>query len=179
MIFTATAIPGTWLVDPEPLEDERGFFARTFCRREFAARGLEVDVAQTSFAWNRERATLRGLHHQAAPHAEAKLVRCTRGTIFDVVVDLRPDSPAYRRHLAVELSAGNRRMIYVPAGCAHGYLTLEAGTEVGYQMSEFHHPESARGIRFDDPAFAIAWPIPVTVVSERDRTWPDFAGGMA
>jgi dTDP-4-dehydrorhamnose 3,5-epimerase len=176
VIFTATAIPGAWLVDPEPLEDERGFFARTFCRREFAARGLEVDVAQASFAWNREPGTLRGLHYQAPPHAEAKLVRCTRGAIFDVVVDLRPESAAYKQHLAVELSAGNRRQLYVPPGCAHGYLTLEAGTEVAYQMSEFHHPESARGVRFDDPTFGIAWPLVVEVVSERDRGWPRFNG---
>jgi dTDP-4-dehydrorhamnose 3,5-epimerase len=175
VIFTATAVPGAWLIDPEPREDERGWFARAFCRREFAAHGLEVDVAQASLAWSRGRATLRGLHYQAAPHAEAKLVRCTRGAIHDVVVDLRPESPAFAQHLAVELTADDRRQLYVPPGCAHGYLTLVADTEVCYQMSEFHEPAAARGVRFDDPAFGIVWPLPVAVISERDRSWPDFA----
>jgi dTDP-4-dehydrorhamnose 3,5-epimerase len=176
VIFTATAIPQAWLIDLERLADERGFFARTFCAREFAAHDLAVEVAQTSLAWNPQRGTLRGLHYQIAPHWEAKLVRCTRGAVHDVIVDLRPGSPAFKRHLAVELSAENRRQLYVPPGCAHGYLTLEDSTEVCYQMSAFHAPEAAGGVRYDDPAFAIRWPLEVAVVSERDRSYPDFDG---
>ncbi len=176
MIFTAAALPGAWLIDPEPFTDERGCFARLFCRREFEARGLEPAVAQTSLAWNPRRGTLRGLHYQAPPHAEAKLVRCTRGAVHDVIVDLRPDSPAFKRHLAVELTAENRRQIYVPPGCAHGYLTLADATEVAYQMSAFHAPEAARGVRYDDPAFAIRWPLAVAVIGERDLSYPDFDG---
>ena len=176
VIFTATAVSGAWLIDPERLADDRGFFARTFCADELAARGLDARVAQTSIAWNRERGTVRGMHWQAPPHAEAKLVRCTRGAIHDVIVDLRPDSPSYRRHVAVELSAENRRQLYVPPGCAHGYQTLADDTEVAYQMSEPFAPAAGRGARWDDPAFGIAWPLPVTVISDRDRAYPDFAG---
>ena len=176
MIFTATTVAGAWLLDLEPLADERGFFARTFCARELAGHGLDVRVAQCSIAWNRERGTIRGLHYQAPPHGEAKLVRCTRGAIHDVVVDLRPASPTFRRHLAVELSAENHRQLYVPPGCAHGYQTLAADSEVSYQMSEAYEPGAGRGVRWDDPAFGVDWPLPVTVISERDRSYPDFAG---
>ena len=177
MIFVPTPLPGVFVVEPERREDERGFFARTFCAREFAERGLESRVAQCSVSFNPRRATLRGLHYQAAPHAEAKLVRCTRGEIFDVAVDLRPDSPAFRRHLGLILSAEDRRMLYVPAGCAHGFETLTDDCEVFYQISEPHTPEAARGVRWDDPAFAIPWPLPPAVISERDRAYPDFEGG--
>ena len=181
MIFTATAIAGAWLLDPEPLADERGFFARTFCERELAAHGLDARVAQCSIAWNRERGTVRGLHWQAAPHGEtpphgeAKLVRCTRGAVHDVIVDLRPEAATFGRHVAVELTADNRRQLYVPPGCAHGYQTLLADSEVFYQMSEPYAPGAGRGIRWDDPAFGLAWPLPVAVISDRDRSWPDFA----
>ncbi len=177
MIFAATALPGAFIVEPEPRADERGFFARTFCAREFAAHGLETRIAQCSVSYNPRRATLRGLHYQAAPHAEVKLVRCTRGEIFDVAVDLRPDSPAFRRHFAIVLSADDRRMLYVPQGCAHGFETLTDDCEVLYQNSEFHVPAAARGVRWDDPAFAIPWPLAPAVISERDRTYPDFEAG--
>jgi dTDP-4-dehydrorhamnose 3,5-epimerase len=175
MIFTPTPLPDVWLIDLEPRLDERGSFARAFCAREFAARGLCDRFVQASVAFNDAAGTLRGLHWQAPPHEEAKLVRCTRGAAFDAVVDLRPGSPAFKRHLTVVLAGDGRRQLYVPPGCAHGYLTLEPATELTYQMSAFHEPAAARGVRFDDPAFAIAWPAPVRVVSERDRGYPDFA----
>jgi len=176
LIFTATALPGVFVVAPESREDERGLFARTFCAREFAERGLDARVAQCSVSFNPRMATLRGLHYQAAPHAEAKLVRCTRGEIFDVALDLRPDSPAFQRHVALTLSADDRRALYIPPGCAHGFETLADDCEVLYQISEFHVPEAARGVRWDDPAFAIPWPLAPAVISERDRSYPDFQG---
>jgi dTDP-4-dehydrorhamnose 3,5-epimerase len=172
MIFEPLEIPGSFLVRPERIEDERGFFARSWCRREFAARGLTVELAQCNISFNRRGGTLRGLHYQAAPHEEAKLVRCTRGAIYDVVVDLRPDSPSRHRYAAATLSAENLNMLYVPEGCAHGFLTLEDSSEVFYQMSEFYVPEAARGVRWDDPAFGVAWPGPVEVIAERDRNYP-------
>jgi dTDP-4-dehydrorhamnose 3,5-epimerase len=175
MRFTRTTITGAFLVDLEPITDERGFFARSFCRHEFAAHGLNPELAQCNVSLNRRRGTLRGMHWQAAPHEEAKLVRCIRGMLHDVIVDLRAGSPTYGRHTAVLLSAENRRMLYVPEGCAHGFLTLEDDTEVLYQMSAFYAPESARGVRFDDPAFGIRWPAEVMVISERDRGYPDWA----
>jgi dTDP-4-dehydrorhamnose 3,5-epimerase len=176
MRFEATKIPGLFLVDPEPLEDERGFFARTWCRREFAAHGLNPDLAQCSISFNRRRGTLRGMHHQLPPHAEAKLVRVTRGAIFDVAVDLRPESPTFRGWFGCELTDANRRMLYVPEGMAHGFLTLADTTEVAYQISAFHRPEASHGVRWDDPAFAIRWPERPAVISERDRAYPDFEG---
>ena len=176
MIFTATAVPGVFVVEPERRDDERGFFARTFCAREFAERGLDARIAQCSVSYSPRRATLRGLHYQAAPHAEAKLVRCTRGEIFDVAVDLRPGSTTFKRHVALTLSAEDRRAVYIPPGCAHGFETLTDDTEVLYQISEFHVPEAARGMRWDDPAFAIQWPLAPAVISERDRSYPDFEG---
>jgi dTDP-4-dehydrorhamnose 3,5-epimerase len=177
VIFQPLRLKGAFVVEPEPVADERGFFARTWCRREFEAQGLNADLAQCSVSFNARRGTLRGLHYQAEPHAEAKLVRCTRGAIWDVLVDLRPDSPTFKAHAAVVLDETNRRMVYVPEGVAHGFLTLADATEVFYQISTFHHPASARGVRWDDPAFAIPWPEPVRVISERDRTFPDFDGG--
>lgn len=174
MRFTATKIPGAYVVEPEPLADERGFFARIFCREEFSSRGLNPELAQCSISFNRMRGTLRGLHYQVKPHEEAKLVRCTQGVIFDVVLDLRPESPAFKKWHAIELSAQNRTMLYIPEGCAHGLLTLCDDAEVHYHISEFHHPESIRGVRFDDPTFGVAWPEPVRVISERDRGYPDF-----
>lgn len=177
MIFHPLRLEGAFVVEPEPVADERGFFARTWCRREFEAQGLRADLAQCSVSFNARRGTLRGLHYQAEPHAEAKLVRCTRGAIWDVLVDLRPDSPTFTEHAAVVLDETNRRMVYVPEGVAHGFLTLADATEVFYQISTSHHPASARGVRWDDPAFAIPWPEPVRVISERDRSFPDFDGG--
>jgi dTDP-4-dehydrorhamnose 3,5-epimerase len=172
--FLPLDLPGAFRIELEPHSDERGFFARTFCAREFAAAGLDGRLAQASLSWNPRRGTLRGLHWQAEPHAEAKVVRCARGRIWDVLVDVRPGSPAFRRHVALELGAEDRAAVYIPTGVAHGFLTLEDGCEVHYQMSEFHAPEAARGARYDDPAFAIAWPAAVRVVSERDRSWPAF-----
>jgi dTDP-4-dehydrorhamnose 3,5-epimerase len=171
MIFRETALDGVWLIEPEPLADERGFFARTWCRREWQARGLNPALVQCNTSWTRARGTVRGMHYQLPPHQEAKLVRCTRGAIHDVALDLRPDSSTLRRWVAADLSAENRRMLYVPEGVAHGFQTLADDTEVFYQMSEFHHPESARGVRWDDPACAISWPLAVTV-SPRDAAWP-------
>jgi dTDP-4-dehydrorhamnose 3,5-epimerase len=174
MIFRETPLAGAWVLEPERIEDERGFFARTYCRRDFAARGLDPAIAQCSVSFNHRRGTLRGLHFQAAPHEEGKLVRVTRGAVWDVIVDLRPESPTFRKHFSVVLSAENRHELYIPKEMAHGFQTLEDGTEVFYQISEFYAPESSRGYRWDDPSFAIPWPEPVTVISEKDRNLPLF-----
>lgn len=176
MIFRETPLPGAWVLTPERFEDERGFFARTYCRRDFESRGLDPDIAQCSVSWNHRRGTLRGLHFQTAPHEEVKLVRVTRGAIWDVIVDLRPDSPTFRQHAAVVLSAEGGHQLYIPKGMAHGFQTLADETEVFYQISAFYAPEAARGYRWDDPAFAIPWPEPVTVMSEKDRNLPLFGG---
>lgn len=175
MIFRELAIPGVFLLEPERHEDERGFFARSFCRREYEEHGLEPFVAQANVSWNRRRGTLRGMHYQLAPSEEAKTVRCTRGAIHDVVVDLRSGSETFGRHLAVELDPASGRQLYVPAGVAHGFQTLADDTEVFYLMSEFYDPERARGFRHDDPEVGIEWPLPVTVVSERDAALPGFS----
>jgi dTDP-4-dehydrorhamnose 3,5-epimerase len=169
--FTETKLHGVYLIDPQRFDDERGFFARTWCEREFAARGLNPRLAQCSVSYNRRKGTLRGLHYQAAPHQEAKLVRCTRGAIYDVVLDLRPASATFRQWAAMELTAGNYRMLYVPEGCAHGFQTLEDDSEVLYQISEFYAPEFMRGVRWDDPLFAISWPLHVTSISPRDAAF--------
>jgi dTDP-4-dehydrorhamnose 3,5-epimerase len=174
MILHETEVDGVWTIEPERHEDERGFFARTWDRTEFRERGLQDEPAQTSISFNRLRGTLRGLHYQVAPHEESKLVRCTSGAIFDVAVDLRPSSVTWRAWVGVELSAENRHALYIPEGCAHGFLTLTDDAEVSYQISAVHAPDAARGVRFDDPAFAIAWPGEITVVNERDRTYPDY-----
>jgi dTDP-4-dehydrorhamnose 3,5-epimerase len=174
VIFRSTDIGCAWVIEPERLEDERGFFARTWDPEEFAQRGLNTELAQCSISYNRARGTLRGLHYQAAPYQEAKLVRCTAGAIFDVVVDLRPDSPTFRDWFGVELSPENRLATYVPEGCAHGFLTLDDDSEVHYQISQSYMPEAAKGVRWDDPAFAISWPGEVVVINDRDRSYPDF-----
>lgn len=173
MRFIETEIKGAFIIEPELIEDERGFFARTFCQEEFKAHGLNFRVVQCNISFNKKRGTLRGMHYQIAPYQEAKLVRCTRGAIYDVIIDLRPESPTFKQWIAVELTAENRRMLYVPEGFAHGFQTLEDNTEVFYQMSEFYHPECARGVRWDDPAFGIEWPIITPILSERDRSYPD------
>ena len=175
MKFSPTALAGACIIDIEPVQDERGVFARRWCREEVAKRGLNPDLAQCSISFNKKRGTLRGMHYQAKPHEETKVVRCTRGMIYDVIVDLRPESPTFRKWIAVELSADNRRMLYIPAGLAHGFQSLADDTEVFYQISTPYHPESARGVRWDDPAFGIEWPVMERVISDKDRQYPDFA----
>jgi dTDP-4-dehydrorhamnose 3,5-epimerase len=170
--FTELPIGGAFVVDIEPAHDERGFFARTFDGHEFERRGLATSFAQVSISYSRRKGTLRGLHYQAQPAAETKLVRCTRGAMHDVIVDLRPDSPTYLQHAAVELTAGNRRAVYVPPMCAHGFQTIEDDTETLYQIDTVHTPEAARGLRHDDPGLGLSWPLPVALVSDRDKAWP-------
>lgn len=174
MIFTETGLAGAFLLDVEAHADERGFFARSWCQDEFAAHGLNPRLVQCSISRSRLNGTLRGLHYQAAPHAEAKLVRCTTGAIYDVVVDLRAGSPTRRGYFGAVLTAENHRSLYIPEGCAHGFLTLTADSEVLYQMSEFHHADAAGGVRWNDPAFGIAWPDSPVVISDRDSSYPDF-----
>jgi dTDP-4-dehydrorhamnose 3,5-epimerase len=174
MIFTETQLKGVYIIDPERIEDQRGFFARTWDRHEFEVRGLNTSLAQCNISYNARRGTLRGMHYQAAPHAETKLVRCTSGAIYDVIIDLRPSSPTLRQWLAVELSANNRRMLYIPEGYAHGFQTLTDHSEVFYQMSEFYVLDSARGVRWNDPAFGIVWPEVPQAIAARDQAYPDF-----
>jgi dTDP-4-dehydrorhamnose 3,5-epimerase len=174
MIFTEAPIPGAYVIDPERLEDERGFFARAWCQREFKAHGLNTELAQCNISYNRRKGTLRGMHYQSAPHTETRLVRCTSGAVYDVIVDLRLQSSTFKRWFSIELTAENRRMLYIPEGLAHGFLTLRDDTEVFYQMSEFYAPEFARGVRWNDPALGIEWPDKIQVMAERDRLYPDF-----
>lgn len=175
MIFTETRLKGAFVIEPERRNDDRGFFARTWCREEFEARGLNPAIAQCNISFNLQTGTLRGMHYAAPPHEEAKLVRCTAGAVYDVIIDLRRDSATYKQHVGEVLSAGNYRMLYVPEGFAHGFQTLEDQTEVCYQMSQFYSPGHARGVRYNDPAFGIAWPIGDPVMLDRDRNYPDFA----
>ncbi len=175
MIFRETKLKGAYLIELEPHHDERGFFARSFCQEEFASRGLNPHVAQSSVSFNPRRGTLRGMHYQASPHEETKLIRCTRGAIFDVIIDLRRDSHTFKQYFAVELTAANRTMLYVPMGCAHGFQTLADDTEVFYQISTPYHQPSGRGVRWDDPAFAIKWPeVESRIISARDRNYKLF-----
>ncbi|MBF0154183.1 MAG: dTDP-4-dehydrorhamnose 3,5-epimerase [Magnetococcales bacterium] len=174
MLFQETALAGAWLIEPEPLHDQRGFFARAFCEKEFRTHGLNDHWVQHNISFNAAKGTLRGLHYQSSPHAEIKVVRCTAGAIYDVIVDLRPASPTYTRWIGVELSAVNRRALYVPAGFAHGFQTLLPETELFYLMSEFFHPECARGVVWNDPALGIDWPVGERILSERDRSYPAF-----
>jgi dTDP-4-dehydrorhamnose 3,5-epimerase len=173
--FTETPIPSAFLIDIEPVEDERGFFARTYDAGELRRRGLESHIEQCSVSYNRRKGTLRGLHYQRSPYGEVKLVRCTRGAVYDVVIDLRPSSPSFRQWLAAELTAQNHRMLYVPEGVAHGFQTLQDDSEVSYQISAPYQQQAAAGVRWNDPAFAIRWPLDVSVISERDRTFPNFS----
>ncbi|HSS99078.1 MAG TPA: dTDP-4-dehydrorhamnose 3,5-epimerase [Terriglobales bacterium] len=175
MVFTETPLRGAFVVELEKRVDERGFFARTFCADEFKTHGLNPCLVQFSTAFNLRRGTLRGFHWQAPPKAEDKVIRVTRGAIHDVIVDLRSDSPTYLQHVALELTADNGRMLYIPKGFAHGLQTLTDNTEVFYQMSEFFAPECSRGVRWNDPAFGITWPLPNPIMNERDRNWEDFA----
>jgi dTDP-4-dehydrorhamnose 3,5-epimerase len=174
MNFEPTPLPGAWVIRPEYYRDERGFFARSYDRGEFESRGMNPDIAQCNISHNPRRGTLRGMHFQVAPHAEAKLVRCTRGSLYDVIIDMRPSSSTYLKHFGIVLDAENRLALYIPEEFAHGYLTLADDTEVFYQMSAFYQPGAARGLRWNDPAFGIACPSEVTVIAERDRDYPDF-----
>jgi len=176
MLFAETEIEGAYLIEPERRFDERGFFARMFCEKELADRGLTVSISQANTGFSPRSGTLRGLHFQLAPHAEVKIARCLRGSVFDVAVDLRPGSTTYRRWTGHLLSADNGKLLYVPEGCAHGYLTLAPDTELMYLTSAPYAPSAARGVRYDDPAFAIAWPAKVEVISKADLSWPAFAG---
>jgi dTDP-4-dehydrorhamnose 3,5-epimerase len=176
VIFKETKLKGAFVIEPERIEDERGFFARTFCRKEFEAHGLDPNLVQCSVSFNKTKGTLRGMHYQVSPYQETKLVRCTTGAIHDVILDLRPDSPTFKQWVSVELTRENWRMLYVPKGVAHGFQTLHDETEVLYQMSEFFHSECAKGVRWDDPQFGIEWPSAERIISERDRTYPDFLG---
>jgi len=175
MIFNETKLPGAFIIEVKRLEDERGFFGRSFCRREFEERGLNPFVAQCNISFNRDAGTLRGMHYQATPYAEEKLVRCTRGALYDVIIDLRPESPTFKQWVSLELTEENCRMLYIPKGFAHGFQTLVDETEIFYQMSAFYHPDSSRGVRWNDPAFGIQWPeTERAILSDRDRVWPDY-----
>lgn len=174
MIFTETNLKDAHIIEIEKLEDDRGFFARSWCRKEFENSGLVYDMVQANVSWNKRKGTLRGMHYQRPPYEETKVVRCTRGSIYDVIIDLRPDSPTYKQWLGVELTADNYKMLYVPGGFAHGFQTLQDDTEVIYQVSQFYTPGAEGGIRWDDPAFQIDWPLEVQVISDKDRSWPDF-----
>lgn len=178
MIFTETPLPGAFIITLEKREDERGFFARAFCQNEFREHGLNPQLAQCNISFSKTAATLRGMHFQAAPHREAKLIHCIRGSIYDIIIDLRPGSVTYGRHVSAVLTAAEHNMIYVPEGFAHGFITLVEETEVFYQMSEFHAPEAARGFRWNDPAFTLEWPRTPAVISERDAAYPDFSAAL-
>jgi dTDP-4-dehydrorhamnose 3,5-epimerase len=175
MIFTETPLKGSYVVEIEKREDKRGFFGRAWCKKEFESQGLSPELVQSNIAFSNKRGTLRGMHYQVQPYEEAKLVRCTMGAIYDVIIDLRPDSPTYKQWVGVELTSHNRKMLYVPEGCAHGYQTLTDDTEVFYQTSQFYAPAWARGVRYDDPAFGIAWPIEVRAISDADTRWPPYS----
>ncbi|HWQ42732.1 MAG TPA: dTDP-4-dehydrorhamnose 3,5-epimerase [Desulfosporosinus sp.] len=174
MIFTETSLPGAYIIELDTICDERGFFARTWCAKEFAKHGLNTNLVQCNISFNAYRGTLRGMHYQISPHEEAKVVSCIAGSIYDVILDLRADSPTFRRWQAFELSASNRRMLYIPEGCAHGFQTLQDDTTVFYQMSEFYHPEYSRGMRWDDSAFSIEWPVSSLIISEKDRGYSEI-----
>lgn len=174
MIFTETKLKGAFIIDIDPREDERGFFARSWCADEFQQHGLNPRLAQCNISFNKKRGTLRGMHYQAEPFPEAKLVRCTTGSIYDVIIDLRKDSPTFKHWFAVELNAENRRALYVPEDFAHGFQTLMDNTEVFYQMTEFYHPECARGIKWDDLSIQIKWPIPLPIISKNDQSLLSF-----
>ena len=174
MLFRETKLPGAFVIDLQKHEDERGFFARSWCRKEFEAHGLDPRTVQCNVSFNKVKGTLRGMHYQVAPFAEAKLVRCTRGAIYDVIIDLRRESATYKQHVSEVLSSNNYKALFIPEGFAHGFQTLEDNSEVFYQMSEFYSPEHQRGLRYNDPAFGINWPTDVTVISDRDRNYEDF-----
>jgi len=176
MIFVETKLKGALIVEPEKLEDQRGFFARVWCQKEFEAYGLNPTVAQINISFNKNRGAIRGLHYQTAPNEEAKLIRCTKGAIYDVIIDLRPDSTTYLEWIGVELTADNHMMLYVPENFAHGYQSLTDDTEIFYPVSQFYSPESVQGVRWNDPTFSIDWPqVDNLVISEQDKSWPDYS----
>jgi dTDP-4-dehydrorhamnose 3,5-epimerase len=178
MIFIPAPLKGVFVIDLEKRSDSRGFFARTYCAREFAEHGLKPDMVQCNTSFNHKAGVLRGMHYQVAPSTEAKLVRCTRGAIYDAIVDMRPDSPTYLQHFGIELSEDNRTALYVPEMFAHGYQTLRPNTEVFYQVSEFYAPGTERGMRHDDPAIGLQWPVDVSEISEKDASWPLLEVGV-
>ncbi len=171
MKFTETQLKGAYVIEIEPISDDRGFFARSWCQQEFSDRGLNPHLVQCNISFNTKKGTLRGMHYQAKPHEEAKLVRCTTGSIYDVIIDIRPDSSTFKSWLSIELSVENRKTLYIPEGFAHGFQTLEDNTEVFYQMSEFYHSKSARGVRWDDPAFSIKWSLTNKIMSDKDLSY--------
>jgi dTDP-4-dehydrorhamnose 3,5-epimerase len=175
MRFQETQLPGAWLIDPVPVSDDRGFFSRVFCTREFASHGLETKFEQHSISYSRQQGTVRGLHFQKPPYSEVKVVSCHQGAIWDVIVDLRVDSPTFGQWNAFELSAENRRRLYIPQGFAHGFQSLVDHVEISYLISAFYVPEASSGYRYNDPAFGINWPLPPGAISDKDRSWPDFA----
>lgn len=174
MIFTETKLKGAFIIDVTKLEDPRGFFGRSWCQKEFEEHGLVARIAQANLSYNHRKGTLRGMHFQRRPYAETKLIRCTRGAIVDVLVDLRPGSPTFKQWIGVELTADNYRMLFVPEDFANGYQTLADGSEVTYQVSQFYTPGAEGGLRWNDPAIGIQWPLPVELISDKDRNWPDF-----
>jgi dTDP-4-dehydrorhamnose 3,5-epimerase len=176
VIFTETRLKGAFVLELQKREDDRGFFARSWCRQEFEAHRLNTAIVQCNVSFNRRKGTLRGMHYQAPPFEEAKLVRCTAGALYDVIIDLRRDSATYKQHVGEVLSAANHKMLYVPEGFAHGFQTLADNTEIFYQMSQLYSPEHARGVRYNDPAFGIQWMIGEPVIADRDRDYPDFNG---
>lgn len=175
MKFTETKLKGAYIIEPELITDERGFFARSWCQKEFTEQGLNPNLVQCNISFNHKKGTLRGMHYQAKPHEEAKLVRCTKGEIYDVIIDLRPESSTFKQWVAVELTDENHKMLYIPEGMAHGFQTLVDNTEVFYQMSEFYHSESARGIRWDDKNFCISWIEPHCIISKKDQSYNQFS----
>lgn len=175
MIFKETRVKGAFMIEMEKRGDDRGFFARVFCRKEFEAQGIDIGVLQANIGFSQSHGTLRGLHYQVPPYAEAKLVRCTAGSLYDVILDLRPASPTFKQWLGVELTGENLTMLYVPEGCAHGYLTLADNTEIYYMVTQFYSPDAERGVRWNDTAFKIEWPLTKNlVISDKDRSWPNW-----
>lgn len=174
MKFTQTTISDVWMIDLDKIQDERGFFARSFSHDEFAKHSLNPNIRQANASFNVQKGTLRGLHFQKAPHREVKIVRCVAGAIYDVALDIRPESPTFTKWVGVELTAKNHRQLYIPEGCAHGFITLEPNTEVHYLVTEDYHPESEGGIRYDDPLFSVQWPLDPVVLSEKDSSWPRY-----
>jgi len=173
--FIPAQLAGAYLIELEAYHDERGYFMRTWCRRELSEQGLNADLVQCSLSHNRRRGTVRGMHYQRPPHGETKIVRCSRGAIFDIIIDLRPDSPTHQRWQGFELTAENHRMLYIPPGMAHGFITLVDDSDVAYMMSDWHEPSSAAGVRWNDPQFDVRWPIPVAVIADRDKNYPDYS----
>jgi len=174
MIFTETKLAGAYLIQSEEIADERGFFARVWCQDELKTKGLDSNLVQCNISYNKIKGTVRGMHYQIAPYQEVKLVRCTQGAIYDIIIDIRANSPTFKQWIGVKLTASNRYILYIPKDFAHGFQTLTDNTEVLYQMSQFYKPEAARGIRWDDPSFDISWLVPITLISEKDKHYPDF-----